>query len=287
MDIRLDQVEKGWENTKHRHAYFEFICCMYGSLEQRVDNEIYTLRQGDALLLPAGSNHHTYAQAPTQYLVFHFEIEMRDIYTLLQSVQQTMIPAEQTFDHGQTALEWAEDFIKAFNIKSQKKTPGLQQEDYFSEMDSAVTVLRLHARLIEFISSLAHYFLTNEALHESNDSATQGEVARQVAVLLENRLYKKTKVQDIAAELNFHRSYLSHCFKQTYGISPSEYLMRLRIREASRLLTETDTSIDEIASQLNFSSTAHFSRSFKTIAGLKPTSYRKQQRVYFKDVKRN
>ncbi|MEK6793262.1 MAG: AraC family transcriptional regulator [Spirochaetota bacterium] len=64
-------------------------------------------------------------------------------------------------------------------------------------------------------------------------------------------------------------------FKKARGVSPRQYLINLRLREAATLLTTTDIPIDVIANRLGFFDRYHFSRIFKQKIGYSPGYYRK------------
>lgn len=57
------------------------------------------------------------------------------------------------------------------------------------------------------------------------------------------------------------------------GMSPSRYIKRIRLNLACKLLSETDMTITEIASETGFSSIGHFSNSFKQAFGVSPKDY--------------
>ena len=63
-------------------------------------------------------------------------------------------------------------------------------------------------------------------------------------------------------------------WKHYVGLSPAKYLMRLRIREACRLLVETNNSIGRIAEMLHFDDPLYFSRKFHQETGVTATDYR-------------
>ncbi|WP_430616130.1 helix-turn-helix domain-containing protein [Enterococcus sp. DIV1067f] len=63
--------------------------------------------------------------------------------------------------------------------------------------------------------------------------------------------------------------------KKIYGISPKNYLDSLKLKEAKRLLTIPDITIESISERLGYSHPAHFSRQFKNWVGVSPNSYRK------------
>ncbi len=64
------------------------------------------------------------------------------------------------------------------------------------------------------------------------------------------------------------------CIKSEFGISVPEYLNQIRIKEAKRLLVETDRQILEIALTIGYNNASHFNRIFKSKEGLSPLEYR-------------
>jgi len=64
-------------------------------------------------------------------------------------------------------------------------------------------------------------------------------------------------------------------FKRWTGETPMRYVQQVRMREACRLLADTDSSIDEIALQTGFPDRFYFSRVFKRHTGHSPAAYRK------------
>ena len=69
--------------------------------------------------------------------------------------------------------------------------------------------------------------------------------------------------------------YLSRSFKQVTGFTFIEYLNSVRIREAQRLLRETEKQVIQIAHMVGFNNISHFGRIFKAITKYTPLQYRK------------
>lgn len=93
--------------------------------------------------------------------------------------------------------------------------------------------------------------------------------------------YIDTHFQDSALSLSaltreFHVSagYLSRLIRQETGMTFIEYLIRVRIQHAVRLLDVTELRIYEIADQVGYSSQHYFCSAFKRVLGIAPSEYR-------------
>ena len=79
----------------------------------------------------------------------------------------------------------------------------------------------------------------------------------------------------LADQFYISKYYLSRTFKEITGYGISEYLNIHRIREAKRLLEETDLSVQQIARKLGYESITYFEKVFKTYMTMSPLKYRK------------
>src|SRR5262249_38604390 len=86
-------------------------------------------------------------------------------------------------------------------------------------------------------------------------------------------------VADIASAVRLHPKYLMRVFKRHCRIGAWEYLTRLRVSHAQRLLVTTDARVTDIALESGFGSPAAFYQAFATHAhGEKPLDYRRRLR---------
>ena len=70
--------------------------------------------------------------------------------------------------------------------------------------------------------------------------------------------------------------YLSHLFKEELGITFLEYLTRIRMEEAKKLLMDRSMTILDISAQVGYDDPSYFSKVFKKNMGVSPNQYRKQ-----------
>ena len=82
-------------------------------------------------------------------------------------------------------------------------------------------------------------------------------------------------LEDIARSVNLSPIYFHHVFSKTTGMSPHEYLTRLRINESKQRLWSSDVPISRIAEDCGFGCQQYFSRVFKKQTGMTPGQYRR------------
>lgn len=93
-----------------------------------------------------------------------------------------------------------------------------------------------------------------------------------------NLHYKNTiKLEQLADQCCMSPNYFHKIFKNALNMTPTNYLILLRMNAALQLLTNKDQTIKSIAYELGFSDDAHFCRSFKKYYGVAPGEYQKKR----------
>jgi AraC-like DNA-binding protein len=99
-------------------------------------------------------------------------------------------------------------------------------------------------------------------------------VARALA-LIHERPGEAWTVAALASEVGMSRTAFATRLSALVGEPPLRHLARRRLREAARLLRESDQSLAEIADRVGYQAEAAFSRAFKRLAGVAPGAYRR------------
>ena len=99
----------------------------------------------------------------------------------------------------------------------------------------------------------------------------------EVIEYLHSHFAENVGTERLARMAGLSVSHFERRFRLAFGSSPRQYLIRVRVENAARMLRESDRSITEIAQACGFYDHAHFSRSFRRITNLSPTAYRNRQ----------
>lgn len=153
---------------------------------------------------------------------------------------------------------------------------------YFSELYTAHAVpdtgyLRL--KVLELLHVLSRLKSRDDVQQTDYFNQHQVECARRAAKLLTQKLTVHQTIEQLAQDVGLSATALKTCFKGVYGSSVYAYQKEYRLQLAQKLLTETDSTIAEIAHQIGYENPNKFSSAFRQSLGMTPTQYRKMRPI--------
>src|SRR5262245_6852708 len=101
----------------------------------------------------------------------------------------------------------------------------------------------------------------------SNSHATTSES--------DNDAEQKMSLEGIAIEFDLSESRLRALFKSQVGLSPTQYVKKLKMDWTARMLKDSHIRVTKIRARLRINDYSHFVRDFKKAHGMTPTQYRK------------
>ncbi|PUA16719.1 GlxA family transcriptional regulator [Glaciimonas sp. PCH181] len=99
----------------------------------------------------------------------------------------------------------------------------------------------------------------------------------EVVSLMEANIEEPLSLEDLAQLSNSSPRQLQRMFKEHMGMSPTHYYLTLRLRKARELLRQTDMSILSITMACGFQSACHFSKTYREVFNVAPSSERRKQ----------
>lgn len=105
-------------------------------------------------------------------------------------------------------------------------------------------------------------------------STTRNPRVKTVIQFMEANLERKISLTELAGAANLSRSYLCDLFKTETGLSPGEYVRRMRMEKASRLLATTLLSVKQVMAMTGYDNRSDFVLYFRRYFDCTPTEYR-------------
>ena len=256
-------VGKTFEFETHRHPEFELSYCLKGEYNVICENKLYSLRQGDFLIISPMASH---------------EIPANNRYGEML-----------TIDVGYAFLG---EFFKEFT--NHTTTCRLYQKNdsiSYSANNELVELLEEIARIHKSNSALKELFIKGNLYKISalllqitcdvdNDTAKNKKMTdiENVDIALEkiyNNYYEPLNSEDISTSCGYSKSNFCKIFKVITGDTFHNTLNRHRIEIACMLLSETNYTIEKIACETGFADSKSFCRVFKRFMKKSAGEYRK------------
>ncbi len=140
-----------------------------------------------------------------------------------------------------------------------------------------------HAKLLEFLS-----WLTAEHDRVAGLGGIERQKSREAVTLameyMETHFREKCTLEEIAAHVHLSPVYFHGIFRAAVGRSPFEYVTRLRIEEAKRLLLTAGLSMAQVSEACGFSGQSYFNHVFRARVGVTPRDYRRRMLEGYFDV---
>lgn len=177
-------------------------------------------------------------------------------------------------------------------IKSKQPSTIIAIITAFDEFQYAKRAIDLHIDyfLLKPVEPDEVERIIQETLQTKSPSLTQSAESHPRAKLSPNRVQLAEKMMkylhkeyatpitlaDLETEFHFSSQYLSRTFKEAYRMSIMNYLTRLRVEIACKLLTNSEISISLVAEKVGIGDISYFGQMFKQAKGVTPSQYRQQ-----------
>lgn len=224
------------------------------------------------------------------------------------TVEQTRLPVNVVGEcsNGLEALDWLRDnpvdlvladitmpVMTGLTFLEQLRQAGNEQDVIFITVNEDFTLVQQALRAGAFdyllkpveteqLTSCFSKWLHRQ--HKVRNLPKEGEISippellspvEQVLKYIESLPPGQVTLAEAAKHVHMNPSYLSQLFKQQQGTNFIDYVTKIRLTEAKRLLTVTTLRISEIAERLGYSDLAYFTNIFKKSCQVTPTEYRK------------
>lgn len=128
----------------------------------------------------------------------------------------------------------------------------------------------------DYAASAFQIFYSHQADYQQRPLPQTQDIAWKAKEFIMQHYYQDISIEELAEHLHVNRAYLRNAFFKREGISPKNYLIRLRLNQAKQLL-KTGLSVRETAVSVGYSDMFQFSKIFKKYVGCSPKEYASNQ----------
>lgn len=211
--------------------------------------------KGSIAVVPSGLKHSAILDEPSEHLSLFLEPSLIT-RTALEAPAGPMELVEKYSLRDNVILNIG------LALKHELYSEGLGGKLY---ADSLANLLAVH---------LLRHYCTSGKYVERHYGGISADKLRQVKDFITENYARDLRIEELADVAGMSRFHFSREFKRSTGITPHQYLIKLRVDRAKILLAKNDLPLTEVGLRSGFSHQSHFTRLFHRLTGTTPQSYR-------------
>lgn len=246
----------------HWHVEFEIVRVLKGTFQLSIDELEYTVEQGSAIFIPAGSVHSGLPRDCTyECIVFDMNMLMNKNDSCCKLIRKIIDhEVEPAFVYPESHNDIHQTVWSLFDAIASKKD-GYQ-----------LVVLGTLYQVIGTIFAKQYYNPAPAQPPRNHKRIIQLKTALE---FMESSYNKQITLEEMAGSVDMSPKYFCRFFHEMTHRTPIDYLNYYRIERACYQLMTTDQSITEVAYSSGFNDLSYFIKTFKKYKGTTPKQYLK------------
>lgn len=271
IGIFQDNLEK---STWHYHNNYEISFITEGSGKRIVADSIEEFQPGDLVFL--GKNlPHVWIADKGQGIWSNRTLEMVFLQ-FTEKVLCSQLLSLPEFSHVARALLLSEQGIHIVGQTLNEVSELMLQMPYMKGFD----------RMLHFFKMIDIIGKSDSNIHLASKEylitrfSSQNKRIATIHEYLMNNYREKINLEKLAGVVNMAEGSLCRFFKQNMGLTIFEYLNKIKVEFACKLLMDPSLNIMEVCLDSGFNNLSHFNKQFKKATGVAPLRYRKEFKVF-------
>lgn len=274
MPLSIARIQEQDELGLHAHSFTELVIVQAGCGVHFTEYEEYPIHAGETFVIH-GDTKHGYRDTEGLVIVnvlfdpVQLQIPLNDLrvlsgYHVLFELEPRLRRQGQLRGHMKLSPEAM--------IRAEQNVVEIERE--IQARQGAYRFLAT-AELMRLIGFICRCY---DAQPKRQQGHTDLMRIGNVLSYLENHFSSPVTLASLVRMSHMSESNLLRAFRKAMGMSPIDYLIRLRVRKAADVLAREDRTITEIAFETGFADSNYLARQFRRVTGLTPTDYRRQVR---------
>ncbi len=254
--LELWRIDGQFSNQPHTHeAEYQITVPLQGNCHFKLEHKEFSLGSGRALVQHPGERHSFEADSLSGLIIIKIR---QEAWRGSESAPGFARGVRQSFDSLQLS-GYYRTWIDA-----------LMRSDPCDRLIREQT----EAQVIAYLSAMMTGNTMSASLSERTTNIGKDRYLDQVLDYIHSHFRETVSIDAMAGIAAQSRYHFIRSFKAATGDTPYHYVLKLRMKEAMRLLRTTRASVTDIALSLGYSSTSPFYRAFAGIYGVRPEQCR-------------
>lgn len=256
--------------TPHWHREIELIYVTKGSINLGINDQPYTLSEGELVVINGGNIHYVLASPGSERVVFQFDLTFFATLNTdeinLNHFFEVVEPLSPKWDKATEAA--VRDILIEMYNEEQNQNLGFQ--------------FQLKADLLKLLVYLLRNVPQKQEMHTPHEKIQSKDILEKLDKVfryVEKNYTKKITLEEVAASIGYSQFYFTKFFKRNTGKTFITFLNDYRIDKAKWLLINSPDTVSDIISQIGIESDKTFYRLFKYSMGMSPLKYREKMSI--------
>lgn len=248
--------------TPHLHKDYEICLLLDGTISVITNDHSFFLQKNDIFIINPFQSHEIKAENPA--LILSLQVSSSFFHSYYPQIETVVFCHTCLYNHSSADICYK---IRSYLLNI---AGAYFQTEALHELKCAALI----NELFFYILRTQDYNLISEK--ERLTSRKRGLRMRKIMDYIDAHYSEKLLLTDIAAQEKLDLYYLSHFFKDCFGVSFQNYILKVRCEHARQLLILSDYSLLDISMSCGFSDPKYFNKGFQTLFGCTPKEYRAQ-----------
>lgn len=296
--VKFEHYNTPTEIEDHMHRHYEFILVTCGACTHRFRDVEVPLIAGDVFIIPPHENHgYTVTSNAVIANCYFFPERIGKIaeYVKNEAYQQTVVPTglenvKAQWDNLLSTIslregDTARPVLVTDNLSKQgvlhlAPAEAMDVENLLCRIEQEHSSLQydseyMKAAILQMILITFKRARNNMPQRLPAPPEHKKQLILNSLIFLEENFHKSLTVKEIADVSSLSESYFRTVFKEVTGLSPLDYLNRIRVVRALEFIQSDGLSISDAAAKAGILDVNYFSRLFKKIIGHSPRYFKK------------
>lgn len=269
--IFINRVNERFEAHRHTHDFIEITFVAAGSGVHYMNQHALPVRRGDLYIINYGVSHEFRPAPGGQLIVYNciFYPEFLDYRLvgsrdfsdvvnsfLFRSLSPLYTPDRPDIHASGAGLTLLEGLYERMYEEYSAKENGYLEMLRALVMELIVTVFRLYRN------------------QSASGAMPHRRLIENVVAYMRDHYAQTVRLEDLSMMAFLSRNHFCRCFKELTGMTAVEYMQKLRVEEAARLLKNTLLDVGQVGERVGYADRRYFNDVFKRIMGMTPGQYR-------------